>query len=43
MAQRGIIERGAGLGDVLVPALALCAMFGVMLLLIRWRMQPRLG
>lgn len=43
IAQREIIERGAGLGDVLVPVLALCAMFGVMLLLIRWRMQPRLG
>jgi ABC-2 type transport system permease protein len=40
---RRIIERGAGLAEVAVPILALFAMFGVLLLLIRWRMQPRLG
>jgi ABC-2 type transport system permease protein len=43
IAERGIIERGAGMGDIGVPLLVLCAMFGVMLVLIRWRMQPRLG
>jgi len=43
IAQRSIIDRGAGLSDIVVPVLALWAMFGVMLLLIRWRMQPRLG
>jgi len=43
IALRRIIERGAGLADIGVPMLALFAMFGVLLLLIRWRMQPRLG
>lgn len=43
IAQRRIIERGGGLADVAVPALALTAIFLVMLLLVRWRMQPRLG
>jgi ABC-2 type transport system permease protein len=43
IAQRRIIERGAGVAEIAVPALALAAMFGVVLLLIRWRMKPRLG
>lgn len=43
MALRRVIERGAGLADIAVPVLALCALFAVMLLLIRWRMKPRLA
>jgi ABC-type multidrug transport system permease subunit len=40
---RRIIERGATLGEVAIPVLALLALFGVMLTAIRWRMKPRLG
>jgi ABC-2 type transport system permease protein len=43
IASRRIIERGAGLAEVLVPMLALIAIFGVLLAAIRWRMRPRLG
>jgi ABC-2 type transport system permease protein len=43
IAQRRIIERGAGLAEVAVPILALTALFAIMLLLIRWRMKPRLA
>jgi ABC-2 type transport system permease protein len=43
IASRRIIERGAGLPDVLVPTFALATMFTVILLLLRWRMKPRLG
>jgi ABC-2 type transport system permease protein len=40
---RRLVLRGADLGDVLVPLLALTLLFGVLLALIRWRMKPRLG
>jgi ABC-2 type transport system permease protein len=40
---RRLILRGASSGDVLVPVLALFAIFGVLLLLIRWKLKPRLG
>jgi len=40
---RRLISRGGDLGDVLVPLLALCIIFGVLLLLIRWRIKLRLG
>ncbi len=40
---RRVVSRGADFGDVLVPFLALWVLFGVLLLLIRWRMQPRLA
>lgn len=40
---RRVVSRGADLSDVLVPILALWLLFGALLLLIRWRMQPRLG
>jgi ABC-2 type transport system permease protein len=43
IALRRIVERGAGLAEVAVPLLALCTIFAVLLLLIRWRMQPRLA
>jgi ABC-2 type transport system permease protein len=43
IAARRVIERGAGIVEVALPGLALSLMFGVMLLLIRWRMKPRLG
>jgi ABC-2 type transport system permease protein len=43
IASRRIIERGAGMADVAVPTVALTVMFLVILLLIRWRMKPRLG
>lgn len=43
IALRRVIERGAGLADIAVPLLALFGLFTVMLLLIRWRMKPRLA
>jgi hypothetical protein len=43
IAQRRIIERGAGLSEVVGPMLALTLFFVGMLLLIRWRMKPRLA
>lgn len=39
---RRLILRGGDLGDVWVPILALCALFAILLALIRWRMKPRL-
>jgi ABC-2 type transport system permease protein len=43
IALRRVIERGAGLADVAVPALVLTAMFAVMLAAAAWRTKPRLG
>ncbi len=43
IASRRIIERGASLADVAGPTLVLTLMFGVILVLLRWRMKPRLG
>jgi ABC-2 type transport system permease protein len=43
IASRRVIERGAGLAEIAIPTLALTVMFLVILLLIRWRMKPRLG
>jgi ABC-2 type transport system permease protein len=43
IALRGIVERGAGLADVALPALVLTLMFTVMLAAVAWRMKPRLG
>jgi len=43
IASRRIIERGAGLSEVVGPMLAMVVLFGVLLTLIRWRMKPRLG
>jgi ABC-2 type transport system permease protein len=40
---RGVISRGGGLDDIWLPVLALCAIFAGLLLLIRWRLKPRLG
>jgi len=37
------VERGGGFAEVLGPALALGALFALLLVLIRWRMRPRLG
>lgn len=39
---RRLVLRGAELGDVWLPLLALTILFGVALGLIRWRMSPRL-
>jgi len=43
IALRRIIERGAGLGEVLVPAAMMMGLFVILLALVRWRMKPRLG
>ena len=43
IALRRIVERGAGFGDVVGPTLILLLLFGILLALIRWRMNPRLG
>ena len=43
IALRRIIERGAGVPEVAVPLLMMCALFGVILMAIRWRIKPRLG
>ena len=43
IALRRIVERGAGFAEVLGPALALAGLFALLLVLVRWRMKPRLG
>jgi len=43
IALRRIVERGGGFAEVLGPALALGGLFALLLVLIRWRMRPRLG
>jgi ABC-2 type transport system permease protein len=43
IALRRLVSRGAGVEDVLLPCLALLAIFAVLLAAIRWRLQPRLG
>jgi ABC-2 type transport system permease protein len=43
IALRRIIERGAGVTEVLVPMAVLVGLFVVLLALIRWRIKPRLG
>ena len=43
IALRGIVQRGAGLTDVIGPTLALVALFGVFLLATRSRIRARLG
>ena len=43
IALRRVIERGAGVTEIAVPSAALLVMFGCILLLIRWRLKPRLG
>jgi ABC-2 type transport system permease protein len=40
---RRLVLRGADLGDVWLPLLALATLFAILLVLIRWRMSPRLG
>lgn len=40
---RRVIDRGAGLSQILVPMGVLLLIFGGMLAAIRWRMKPRLG
>ena len=42
IASRRIIERGGGWPDVVVPTLVLTAMFGVVLMLLKWKIKPRL-
>jgi len=43
IALRRIVERGGGFAEVLGPSLALGVLFALLLLLIRWRMKPRLA
>jgi len=43
IALRRVIERGAGFPEIMIPALALTTLFILLLLAIRWRMNPRLG
>jgi ABC-2 type transport system permease protein len=43
IALRRLVSRGAELTDLLVPCLALLAIFAVLLAAIRWRLRPRLG
>ena len=43
IALRSVIERGGGLVEVAVPVAALALLFMVLLMLVRWRMKPRLG
>lgn len=40
---RRIVSRGGGFEEVWLPMLALTAQFAVLLLLVRWRMKPRLS
>jgi ABC-2 type transport system permease protein len=43
VALRRLVSRGAGVEDVLLPCLALLAIFAVLLAGIRWRLKPRLA
>jgi ABC-2 type transport system permease protein len=43
IALRRIFARGGDLGDVVVPILAMLAIFAVLLAAIRWRLKPRLA
>jgi ABC-2 type transport system permease protein len=43
IALRRLVSRGASIEDVLVPCLALLAIFAVLLAAIRWRLKPRLA
>ena len=43
IALRRVIERGAGLSQIAVPFMVLSGLFTVLMLLIRWRMRPRLA
>ncbi len=43
MGLRRLVLRGGDFGDVWVPFVALCILFGLLLTLVRWRMKPRLG
>lgn len=43
IALRRVFARGGDLGDVLVPMLAMLAIFAVLLAAIRWRLKPRLA
>jgi ABC-2 type transport system permease protein len=40
---RRLVLRGGDFGDVWVPFVALCVLFAALLVLVRWRMKPRLG
>jgi ABC-2 type transport system permease protein len=40
---RRLVQRGADLSDVWGPVAALSLLFAVLLVLVRWRMKPRLG
>ena len=42
IALRRIVERGAGFVDVAVPIAVLCLIFATLLVMVRWRMKPRL-
>lgn len=43
VALRRIVSRGAGLEDVVVPFVAMLAIFAGLMLIIRWRLKPRLA
>lgn len=43
IALRRIVERAAGLADIVEPTLVLVAIFAVLIVLVRLRMKPRLG
>ncbi len=43
IALRRLVTRGAGFADVVVPCIALLAIFAGLLALIRWRLKPRLA
>jgi len=43
IALRRVVARGGDLFDVVVPLLALAGLFAFFLMMIRWRMKPRLG
>jgi hypothetical protein len=43
IATRRVVERGAGVEDILVPLAMMCLLFAGLVALIRWRMPSRLG
>jgi ABC-2 type transport system permease protein len=43
IALRRLWSRGAGIADVVIPCVALLAIFAILMTVIRWRLKPRLA
>ena len=43
IALRRLWSRGAGIAEVIIPCIALLAIFAFLMTVIRWRLKPRLA